>query len=74
MYQLYAYGKKYSLGSSLEPRLFLRKFLIMDIDDLDTSVHDGWVDFDYNENTGELSGLFEDSDPDEYINNLNDWD
>ena len=23
MYQLYAYGKKYSLGSSLEPRLFL---------------------------------------------------
>ncbi len=46
----------------------------MDIDDLDTSVHDGWVDFDYNENTGELSGLFEDSDPDEYINNLNDWD
>lgn len=36
--------------------------------------HDMWVDFDYNENTGELSGLFEDSDIDSYINNLNDWD
>lgn len=31
-------------------------------DELDTyngdQVHDGWVDFDYNENTGELSDLF----------------
>lgn len=36
--------------------------------------HDMWVDFDYNENTGELSGLFEDPDIDSYINNLNDWD
>ena len=37
-------------------------------DDLDTydggPVHDGWVDFDYNENTGELSDLFEDPDLD----------
>lgn len=49
-----------------------------DINDLDTynddPVHDGWVDFDNNENTGELSGLFEDSDLYVYINNLNDWD
>ena len=36
--------------------------------------HDMLVDFDYNENTGELSGLFEDTDIDSYINNLNDWD
>lgn len=36
--------------------------------------HDMWVDFDYNENTSELSGLFEDTDIDSYINNLNDWD
>lgn len=35
---------------------------------------DGWVDFDYNENTGELSGLFENTDLDEFIDNLNDWD
>lgn len=49
-----------------------------DINDLDTyngdPVHDGWVDFDYNENTGELSGLFEDTELDQLINNLNDWD
>lgn len=37
-------------------------------------VYDGWVDFDYNENTGELSGLFEDTDINQYIDNLNDWD
>lgn len=47
-------------------------------DDLDTyngdPVHDGWVDFDYNENTGELSGLFEDTDINDFIDNLNDWD
>ena len=36
--------------------------------------HDMWIDFDYNENTGELSGIFDDSDIDSYINNLNDWD
>lgn len=49
-----------------------------DINDLDTyngdQVHDDWVDFDYNENTGELSGLFEDTDLDDFIDNLNDWD
>lgn len=42
-------------------------------DDLDTyngdPVHDGWVDFDYNENTGELSGLFEDINLNECIYN-----
>ena len=36
--------------------------------------HDMWVDFDHNENTGELSGLFEDTDIDQFIDNLNDWD
>ena len=50
----------------------------MDFDDLDMyngdPVHDSWVDFDYNENTGELSGIFEDTDLDNYVTNLNDWD
>ena len=35
---------------------------------------DGWVDFDYNENTGELSGLFDNTDLDYFIDKLNDWD
>ena len=35
--------------------------------------HDGWVDFDYNENTGELSDLFDETDLNQYIDNLNDW-
>ena len=47
-------------------------------DDLNTynwdPVYDGWVDFDYNENTGELSDLFEDTDLDDFIDDLNDWD
>lgn len=49
-----------------------------EFEDLDTyngdPVHDGCVDFDYNENTGELSDIFKDTDLDEYIENLNDWD
>ena len=49
-----------------------------DYEDLDSyngdPVHDGWVDFDYHENTGELSGLFEETDIDDFIDNLNDWD
>lgn len=49
-----------------------------DFDDLNTynddPVHDGWVDFDYNENTDELSDLFDETDLDHYIDNLNDWD
>ncbi len=48
------------------------------MDDLETynadPVHDGQVDFDYNENTGELSDLFEETDIAQYIDNLNDWD
>lgn len=36
--------------------------------------HDSWVDYDYHENTGELSDLFDDSNMDDFINNLNDWD
>ena len=47
-------------------------------DDLDTyngdAEHDMWVDFDYHENTGELPELFEESDLDNNLNNLNDWD
>ena len=40
-------------------------------EDLDTyngdPVHDGWVDFDYNDNTVELSDIFEETDLDQYI-------
>ena len=50
----------------------------MDYNDLDIyngdPLHDGWVDFDYNENTGELSDLFEDTDLDDYGSDLDDWD
>ena len=45
----------------------------LDAYDGDTE-HDMWVDFDYNGNTGDLSGLFEDTDIDHFIDNLNDWD
>lgn len=49
-----------------------------DYDALDTyngdSEHNMWVDFNYNANTGELSDLFEETDIDQYIDNLNDWD
>lgn len=42
-----------------------------ELDDLDayngSLEHDSWVDFDYNENTGELSDLFDDEAVDEYI-------
>ena len=47
-------------------------------DDLDTfngdTVYDGWVDFDYNENMGELSGFFDEIDLEQFIDNLNNWD
>ena len=47
-------------------------------DNLDTyngdPVHDVRVDFDYHENTGELSGLFDETDIDQSIDDLNDWD
>jgi len=43
-----------------------------ELEDLDTYngklEHDSWVDFDYHENTGELSGLFDDNTIDDYIN------
>ena len=49
-----------------------------DYNDLDSyngdPLHDGWVDFDYNENTGELSDLFDETDLDQYIDNLDDLD
>ncbi|MDE5811867.1 MAG: hypothetical protein K2H61_06150 [Muribaculaceae bacterium] len=49
-----------------------------DFDALETyngdSEHDMWVDFDYNENTGELSDLFDETDLDPNIDTLNDWD
>lgn len=47
-------------------------------DDLDIyngdAVHDMEVDFDFKENTGELSGILEEADIDIFIDNLNDWD
>lgn len=46
-------------------------------DDLDTyngdAVHDMWVDFDSYENTGLPVG-FDESDLDNFIDNLNGWD
>lgn len=46
------------------------------LDDLGTydgdTVHDMYVDYDYQINTGELG--YVDEDIDEYIDNLNDWD
>ena len=48
---------------------------MQDYDDLNTyngdPVHDGWGDFDYNENTGDLSDFFDVTDLDQYIDNLN---
>lgn len=50
----------------------------MDYDDLDTyngdTIHDMYVDSDYEINTGELPDVFDDAALDEYIANLNDWD
>ena len=37
-------------------------------------VHDMEVDYDFHINTGEISEVFEDTDLDAFINNLNDWD
>ena len=37
-------------------------------------VHDMEVDYDYHINTGELADEFGDSDLDDFIANLNDWD
>lgn len=38
------------------------------------AVHDINVDFDSYMNTGERAELFDETDFDEYIDNLNDWD
>lgn len=47
-------------------------------DDLDTynsdAVHDMWVDYNYHENTGKLPYVEEETDLDNYIENLNDRD
>ena len=47
-----------------------------ELDDLGTydgdTVHDMYVDYDYQFNTGELD--YVDEDMDDYIDNLNDWD
>ncbi len=49
-----------------------------DFDDLDTyngdTEHDMWVDFAYQENTGELPDILDEDVVDDFINNLNDWD
>lgn len=49
-----------------------------DYENLDTyngdTVHDMWVDSDYNENTGELPYIKDETDLDNFIENLNDWD
>ena len=49
-----------------------------DYEDLNASNCDhvlgGWGDLDYHENTDELPELFEESDLDNIIDNLNDWD
>lgn len=50
----------------------------MDFDDLDIyngdTIHDMYVDSDYEINTGELPEVFDEADLDKYIDNLNDWD
>lgn len=47
-----------------------------ELDDLGTydgdTVHDMYVDYDYQINTGELG--YVDEDMDDYVDNLNDWD
>ncbi len=49
-----------------------------ELDDLGTYngdiVHDMEVDYDYHINTGKLANEFVDTDLDDFINNLNDWD
>ena len=49
-----------------------------EFDDLDTyngnTEHDMWVDFTTNQYTGELADIFNDSEVDDFIDNLDDWD
>ncbi|MCM1142855.1 MAG: hypothetical protein NC453_30175 [Muribaculum sp.] len=50
----------------------------MDFDDLDTyngdTIHDMYVDSDYEINTGEFPEALDEVDLDDYMDNLNDWD
>ncbi|MCM1297537.1 MAG: hypothetical protein NC311_18520 [Muribaculaceae bacterium] len=50
----------------------------MNYEDLDTynedTMHDMYVDSDYEINTGELPEVFDEADLNEHIDNLNDWD
>ena len=50
----------------------------MEFEDLDTyngdTIHDMYVDSDYEINTGEIPEVFDEADLDDYIDNLNDWD
>lgn len=63
---------------TLNSEFYLWDNIMDELNDLETynsnPVHYGWVDLDYNENTGELSDLFEDTHLDQYIDNLKDWD
>lgn len=46
-----------------------------DLDSFNNSTgFDGSVDYYYRENTGELSDVFNETDLDKFIDNLNDWD
>ena len=49
-----------------------------ELDELDTyngdSEHDMWVAFTTNQYTGELADIFDDSEVDDFIDNLEDWD
>lgn len=49
-----------------------------ELDNLDAYIgnpeHDIWVDFAYQENTGELPDILDEDVVDDFINNLNDWD
>ncbi|MCM1143053.1 MAG: hypothetical protein NC453_31190 [Muribaculum sp.] len=50
----------------------------MNYEDLDQynehTMHDMYMDSDYEKNTGELPEVFDEADLNEYIDNLNDWD
>lgn len=49
-----------------------------ELEDLDKyngdSEHDMWVDFTTNQYTGELADIFNDTEVDDFIDNLDDWD
>ena len=49
-----------------------------ELDDLATyngdTEHDMWVDFSTHEYTGELANIFDGSEVDDFIDNLDDWD